>query len=239
MNNNYMKIFFIIIIPILLILLARMNLKNEDLQEENEKLHKRQIEMLKTLNDVIDTNEKLLKSNEKLLKINKEILEDNMNLLKLVENLEKEKVKSPSRNIISRNVPRNNSKKTYMDYRAIKDKTSKQYELQQNNACYTSNTGLRMIDEYYCIAVGTYYGKNIGDKLIIHMENGESFKAIVSDFKDDNDTDSTNRQHESDGSVIEFLVETDKLPLIVKKMGDISYLNNEFKGEIKSIEKED
>lgn len=238
MNNNYMKIFFIIIIIILVILLARMNLKNKDLQKENEKLHKRQIEMLKTLNDVINTNEKLLKSNEKLLKINKEILEDNKNLLKLIKDLEIKKPKSPNRNMISRNVPKNSSRKTYMDYRKITDTSSKQYELQQNKDCYTTDTGLRKVNEYYCIAVGTHYSNNIGDKLIVHMENGESFKAIVADIKDDKHTDKTNRQHKKDGSVIEFVVDTRKLPELVRKMGDISYMNEIFKGEIKAIIKE-
>ena len=126
-----------------------------------------------------------------------------------------------------------------MDYRKITDTSSEQYKLQQNKDCYTTDTGLRKVNEYYCIAVGTYYSENIGDKLIVHMENGESFKAIVADIKDDKHTDETNRQHRKDGSVIEFVVDTKKLPELVRKMGDISYMNKTFKGEIKAIIKED
>ena len=143
------------------------------------------------------------------LKMNEELISDKENLMRLVKDLEKDKLKSPSRNIISRNVPENNSKKTYMDYRKITDTSSKQYKLQQNKDCYTTDTGLRKVNEYYCIAVGTHYSNNIGDKLIVYMENGENFKAIVADIKDDKHTDETNRQHRKDGSVIEFVVDTE------------------------------
>lgn len=215
MTNSHIKIFFIITTGLLLILTIKINLKNE-----------------KLLNDLMEINENLLKLNEELLKNNK-------NLLELIKDLEIKNPKSPNRNMISRNVPENNSKKTYMDYRKITDTSSEQYKLQQNKDCYTTDTGLRKINEYYCIAVGTHYSNNIGDKLIVHMENGESFKAIVADIKDDKHTDETNRQHRKDGSVIEFVVDTRKLPELVRKMGDISYINETFKGEIKTIIKED
>ncbi|HHW90689.1 MAG TPA: hypothetical protein GX745_07305 [Clostridiales bacterium] len=184
------------------------------------------------------TSEELKKSHDDILKMNEKLISDKKNLMRLVKDLEKDKLKSPSRNMISRNVPENNSRKTYMDYRKITDTSSEQYKLQQNKDCYTTDTGLRKVNEYYCIAVGTHYSNNIGDKLIIHMENGESFKAIVADIKDDKHTDETNRQHRKDGSVIEFVVDTKKLPELVRKMGDISYMNETFKGEIKAIIKE-
>ena len=215
MSNSRIKIFFIITTGLLLILTIKTNLKNE-----------------KLLNDLMEINENLLELNE-------ELLEDNKNLLELIKDLEIKNPKSPSRNMISRNVPKNSSRKTYMDYRKITDTSSEQYKLQQNKDCYTTDTGLRKVNEYYCIAVGTYYSNNIGDKLIVHMENGESFKAIVADIKDDKHTDETNRQHRKDDSVIEFVVDTRKLPELVRKMGDISYMNETFKGEIKAIIKED
>jgi len=184
------------------------------------------------------TSEELKKNHDDILKMNEELISDKENLMRLVKELEKDKLKPPNRNMISRNVPENNSKKTYMDYRKITDTSSEQYKLQQNKDCYTTDTGFRKVNEYYCIAVGTHYSNNIGDKLIIHMENGESFKAIVADIKDDKHTDETNRQHRKDGSVIEFVVDTRKLPELVRKMGDISYMNETFKGEIKAIIKE-
>ena len=193
----------------------------------------------KTNEELKKNYDDILKMNEELLKMNEELISDKENLMRLVKDLEKDKLKPSSRNMISRNVPENNSRKTYMDYRKITDTSSEQYKLQQNKDCYTTDTGLRKVNEYYCIAVGTYYSENIGDKLIVHMENGESFKAIVADIKDDKHTDETNRQHRKDGSVIEFVVDTKKLPELVRKMGDISYMNKTFKGEIKAIIKED
>jgi len=193
----------------------------------------------KTNEELEKNHDDILKMNEELLKMNEELILDKENLMRLVKDLEKDNLKPPNRNMISRNVPENNSKKTYMDYRKITDTSSEQYKLQQNKDCYTTDTGLRKLNEYYCIAVGTHYSNNIGDKLIVHMENGESFKAIVADIKDDKHTDETNRQHIKDGSVIEFVVDTRKLPELVRKMGDISYMNEIFEGEIKSIEKED
>ena len=205
----------------------------------NEKLKKNHDDLIEINENLLKLNEELLDDNENLLKLNEELLEDNKNLLKLIKDLEIKNPKSPNRNMISRNVPENNSRKTYMDYRKITDTSSEQYKLQQNKDCYTTDTGLRKVNEYYCIAVGTHYSNNIGDKLIVHMENGESFKAIVADIKDDKHTDETNRQHRKDGSVIEFVVDTKKLPELVRKMGDISYMNETFKGEIKAIIKED
>ena len=192
----------------------------------------------KTNEELTKNYDDILKMNEELLKMNEELISDKENLMRLVKDLEKDKLKPPNRNMISRNVPKNSSRKTYMDYRKITDTSSKQYELQQNKDCYTTDTGLRKVNEYYCIAVGTHYSNNIGDKLIVYMENGESFKAIVADIKDDKHTDETNRQHKKDGSVIEFVVDTRKLPELVRKMGDISYMNETFKGEIKAIIKE-
>lgn len=193
----------------------------------------------KTNEELEKNHDDILKMNEELLKMNEELISNKENLMRLVKDLEKDKLKPPNRNMISRNVPKNSSRKTYMDYRKITDTSSKQYELQQNKDCYTTDTGFRKINEYYCIAVGTHYSNNIGDKLIVYMENGESFKAIVADIKDDKHTDETNRQHKKDGSVIEFVVDTKKLPEVVRKMGDISYMDEKiFKGEIKAIIKE-
>ena len=51
-------------------------------------------------------------------------------------------------------VPSNNSFKAYMSYTAITNTSSPQYKLQQQ--AYTGNYGIRMVDDRYCIAVGSY-----------------------------------------------------------------------------------
>lgn len=86
------------------------------------------------------------------------------------------------------------------------------------------------------VAVGTFYSKEVGQELIIELDNGTTFEAIVSDIKDDKHTDSTNRQHKVDKSVIEFIVDTKKLDSTIKKMGDCSYSTlNQFQGNVSNI----
>ena len=105
-------------------------------------------------------------------------------------------------------VPSNNSIKSYMDYKFITSKSSDQYKLQKSLA-YTGDNGLRMVNGRYCIAVGSYYTTKIGQYLDIELENGEVIKAILADCKADIHTDATNRMNPN-GSVIEFVVETEK-----------------------------
>ena len=62
--------------------------------------------------------------------------------------------------------------KSFMDYRTITDKTSKQFDMQNNEAYTDVNTGLRMVNDRYCIAVGSFYTKTIGKKIDVVLENG-------------------------------------------------------------------
>ena len=120
-------------------------------------------------------------------------------------------------------VPSNNTIKSYMDYKFITSKSSDQYKLQEALA-YTGEYGLRMVNGRYCIAVGSYYTTKIGQYLDIELENGKVIKAILADCKADIHTDITNRINPN-GSVIEFVVETEKLDHMARIMGDISYVN--------------
>lgn len=108
--------------------------------------------------------------------------------------------------------------KSYMDFRAITNKNSKQYKLQQQ--AYTDK-GFRKINSKYLIALGSYYGE-VGDEVIVLI--GETkLECIIGDIKADKHTDKENKRHLSDNSVIEFIVDTNTLENIVKKMGDCSY----------------
>ncbi len=120
-------------------------------------------------------------------------------------------------------VPSNNTIKSYMDYRCITLTTSKQYELQ--TIAYTGNHGIRMINDRYCVALGSYYTTTIGQHVDIELKNGKVIKGILADCKDDSHTDSTNRINPN-GSVVEFVVDTKTLDSMAKKMGDISYVND-------------
>lgn len=141
--------------------------------------------------------------------------------------LSKKKVK-----YVDMDTPSNNSFKSYMSYKCITNRSSKQYKFQQE--CYTGNYGIRMKDGRYCIAVGSYYTTKIGKKIDLVMENGVIIKCILADCKANAHTDSTNRQNPN-GSIVEFIVDMNSLHSKSRRMGDLSYCNKKFKGEIKKI----
>lgn len=138
-----------------------------------------------------------------------------------------------------RNVPDiNTSFKSYMNYRTITDKTSQQYKLQHNGVAYTDKEGFRKSGDNFLVALGTYYSDVIGEELEITLDSGESFKAMLGDIKANKDTDKNNQYHKTDGSVVEFIVDSRKLLPIIKRMGNCSYSKeNNFKGNVVSITK--
>ncbi len=150
--------------------------------------------------------------------------------------VERDKVKQASRGE-RRSVPNSNtSMKSYMDYRKITSKTSPQYKFQRSGDVYTDGNGYRRVGDKFIIAVGTYYADKIGTELIIELDSGEEFEAILGDVKANIHTDGKNQQHKVDGSIVEFLVDSKILEPIVKKMGNCSFSEfNNFKGNIKSI----
>ena len=126
--------------------------------------------------------------------------------------------------------------KSYMDYRCITDTRSDQYKLQRD--AFTDDNGLRMIDDYYCVALGTYYSDTIGDCFLITLDTGESFKVIVGDIKDDRHTDKSNRYCDmgnGKGNIVEFIVDTRYLDDYARRMGTISAIDG-FEGNIETIE---
>lgn len=124
--------------------------------------------------------------------------------------------------------------KSYMDWRNITSVTSNQYKLQQT--AYTAANGLRMVDDCYCIAIGTGWGFGVGTKILVHLSTGVVLNCIVADIKADHETDANNIYHLlGDGSVIEFVIDKDILPERPKIMGDISHLSDEFKGDVLNI----
>ena len=132
--------------------------------------------------------------------------------------------------------------KAYMDYRCITNKASDQYKLQLS--AWTDDMGLRRVDNYYLVAMGTYYSDNIGDKFRITLENGNTFDVMIGDVKADIHTDNSNMYspvYNTDGSfksanVIEFIIDKKTISKKVKLMGDVSAYD-EFAGNIVKIER--
>lgn len=133
---------------------------------------------------------------------------------------------------ITKYVPSGNSFKSYMSYKAITSKSSPQYKLQQQ--AYTGEYGLRMVEDRYCIALGSYYTTKIGTKVDVVMANGSILKCILGDMKANIHTDSQNIRAQ-DGSVVEFLIDKNSLHPMARRMGNISYAADKFSGEIKEI----
>lgn len=132
-----------------------------------------------------------------------------------------------------KDVPSNNSFKSYMDADTITSRNTDQYKL-KDKYVIDEQTGIWTVDERYCIAVGSYYTQSIGTYIDVVMENGSTLHCILGECKRNRDTDYTNRQNPN-GSVVEFIVNTSSMPSMVRKMGNCSYACEEMKGEIESI----
>lgn len=99
---------------------------------------------------------------------------------------------------------------TCMDYRAVTNEKSNQWKLLHSPECYTDpETGIRMVGDRYCIALGSGYCTEIGTKVNLIMANGSVVKCILGDRKADVHTDETNRYQKFDGSVAETIVDKD------------------------------
>lgn len=130
----------------------------------------------------------------------------------------------------------------YMDYQKITDKTSPQWELQQ--VCTTSGLmGIRQYKEdlcadnrvygsinWYCVALGSAYGCEIGDTWKVTLECGTTINIILAENKDDGSNGESfgDPDVNYDGyfctNVIEFVVDEDKIPFAVKDKGTFSVL---------------
>ena len=122
--------------------------------------------------------------------------------------------------------------KCYEDYRCITSVSSPQYALQME--AYTDEYGLRKVGDRYCVALGSAFGSDIGTKYDIALASGYVLPVILGDQKADCDTVCGHTQ-DKNGAVIEFIVEADRLPVDVRRMGDVSYAGEEFAGKIKEI----
>lgn len=157
----------------------------------------------------------------------------NLAELPTVENTKVEVVAEPEPQWVEMDVPSNNSFKSYMGAHKITDTSSAQYQLKSeylDSAC-----GIKLVGDRYVIAIGTYYTETVGTRVDLVMESDEVVPCIVGDVKRDRDTDTMNRQHNVDGSVIEFVVNADTLTSEAKSHGDCSWADPRLMGEIKAI----
>ena len=114
-------------------------------------------------------------------------------------------------------------------------KSTPQYKLLNSDECYTDpETGIRKVGDYYCIALGSYYGSKIGQKYIITLSSGKKFKAILCDQKSDRHTDENHQYAVKNQDIIEFYIDRAYKPAAVDGSYDVL---PQFKGAVVSIEK--
>lgn len=108
----------------------------------------------------------------------------------------------------------------FMDYRKITDKNSIQYRLQED--CDTDvDSGIRVFyangTDYYCAALGSAYGRDIGDTWHVTLECGTEFDIIYAEYKDDGTTDffghpDKNYDGQNCTNILEFIVDVNQMP---------------------------
>lgn len=122
-----------------------------------------------------------------------------------------------SRNVIG------DKRKSYMDYRAITNKSSDQYQLQQQ--AVTDADGIRTVHDRYLVAIGNYYGCDVGQYIDVHLADDTVLYCMVGDIKRNIDTNENNSIG-NDGSAVEFIVDTKSLPSKVRQQGDCSEIED-------------
>ena len=111
--------------------------------------------------------------------------------------------------------------KSFMDYRKITNQATRNYDLQL--VATTNNKGMRMVQERFAVALASH---NVGDLLNVYLSDGGVLEVIVGDLKDVECT-------HLDGSVMEFIVDTQIMDIDIKKSGDF---NDRYSGTITLIE---
>ena len=140
----------------------------------------------------------------------------------------------------------NSSFKTWMSYKAVTNKKSPQYKFIRTYGWSDSEGFMRCYGEsdfgieqdYYLIALGSYYGTTIGTKYRITLDTGRVFYGALADCKDDKHTNATNQYIPHNGNVVEFLVDTSKLNKDVKRMGNAN-VYMPLNGRVSKIERMD
>ena len=133
--------------------------------------------------------------------------------------------------------PSSNSFKSYEDADCITDST-KLAQGRLKKKYHLEKSGVWMVGNRYCIAVGSYYTKKIGvkiDLVLSHNGRKHTLKCITADSKSDKDTISNHRVHK-DGSIVEFVVKSSALNKKARyTWGNISYAGKQFRGRIVEI----
>lgn len=140
----------------------------------------------------------------------------------------------------------NSSWKTWMDKKYITNKSSAQYKLiekwgwvdSQGFMRVSGERDLGITDDYYMIALGSYYGTTMGTKYKFTTNTGNVFYGILSEAKDKSETNALQQYGAANKDIIEFLVHIPSLNKEVKSWGNAN-VYMPLNGTIVSIERMD
>jgi len=119
--------------------------------------------------------------------------------------------------------------KSWMDYRKITNISTRQWRYQQ--IATTDEYGFRKVGEYYMVAMAKQYGP-VGTKYLITFSGGQQMHAIIGDIKG-----GTTCTH-PDMSMIEMIVDSDKMPGNVKSSGNYNSMIIGTITEIRKVQEE-
>lgn len=127
-----------------------------------------------------------------------------------------------------------NSFLCYEDAKFITDTSSRQYDFLKGAS--PKNYGIYNKNNTYLVAVERRYG-SIGDQIEITFNNGVKINALIADFKKTKETLGWGIHPigKNRGCQLEFLVNEDQIPSLVKKTGDFSSYIKRYAGGIKII----
>lgn len=132
-------------------------------------------------------------------------------------------------------VPQNQSGfKSWMPYTAL-SKSSPNYKMLMDYG-HVDENGLWMIQDYYCVAMGSYYSQRLGNMFEATLSNGNKIKLITVDHKADIHTDSTHRVTKQSNCMTEFIIDRAKLNANIKSSGSVGSLP-QFSGTYVNITK--
>ena len=141
------------------------------------------------------------------------------------------------------NVCSTNTAKTYMDYRMTTLVSSSQYQFLNYRCTVDTKTGFLYDEEgFIAVALGSYYGV-VGDRFYFTLDSGVVLPLVKGEEKADVDTDSSGCYHTIDGSVIEFVIDSDYAANYFWANGNGYVLNGNynnyslFSGSVVKVEK--
>ena len=117
------------------------------------------------------------------------------------------------------NVPKYSGFKSWMPHDLF-GKSTKQYKLQQ--MAYTGEYGVRYVDGYACIAVGSFANTKIGQRIDLVLENGTIIQCVMADGKADIHTESNNMITIHSNCCSEFVIDRNALDKNARRDGDMS-----------------